>query len=160
VTAGAPTPQEGPPRASRDEVARVPAQTDAGGEWLLEGRAAFERGRIADAIDCFRRVIDAGSAAPEAYLYLGIALAKDAQVYEAIDIFEAGLALAPDDFMLNLTLADLYFRLSVPDKGRRYLQVARDGCSTPSGRQLVQALLSREADREKRRIDRPTFERS
>ncbi len=138
----------------------VPAQTDAGGEWLLEGRAALERGRISEAIDCFRRAIDTGPGAPEAYLSLGIALATDAQVYEAIDVFETGLALAPDDFMLSLTLADLYFRLSVPDKGRRHLQVARDCSSTLRERRLVQALLSQEADREKRRIDRPTFERS
>ena len=136
-----------------------PAQTDTVGEWLREGRAAFERGRIADAIGCFRRAVDAGAGASAAYLHLGIALVRDARVYEAIDAFEAGLALSPDDFMLNLTLADLYFRLSVPDKGHRHLQVARDRALTPGERQMILALLGQEAEREKRRIDRPTFER-
>jgi len=136
------------------------AETEGGGEWLLEGRAAFERGRIVHAIDCFRRAIETSAGAPQGYLHLGIALARNAEVYEAIDAFEAGLARAPDDFMLNLTLADLYFRLSVSDKGRRHLRLARDCSSTPRERQLVQALFNQEAEREKRRIDRPTFERS
>ena len=132
-------------------------QPDFGKKWLDKGKEALERNRLSGAIESLRRAIDADSRSIEAYLYLGIALAMDAQVYEAIDMFEAGLALSPKDFMLNLKLADLYFRLSVPEKGLKYLAAATEASSTPQERQLVRTLMSQESEQEKRRIYRPTF---
>lgn len=132
-------------------------KSDFGEKWLARGKEALDRGQLSDAIESLRRAIEADCRSTEAYLYLGIALAVDAQVYEAIDAFEAALALSPTDFMVNLKLADLYFRLSVPEKGRKHLRTAREAISNPQERELVRALMSQEAEREKRRIDRPTF---
>ena len=130
---------------------------DFGEKWLARGKEALDRGQLSEAIESLRRAIEADCRSTEAHLYLGIALAVDAQVYEAIDAFEAALALSPTDFMVNLKLADLYFRLSVPEKGRKHLRTAREAISNPQERELVRALMSQEAEREKRRIDRPTF---
>ena len=135
-------------------------QSDSGKKWLDKGKEALERNRLSEAIEGFRQAIDADSHLIDAYLYLGIALAMDAQVYDAIDMFEAGLALSPKHFMLNLKLADLYFRLSVPEKGHKYLAAATEAISTPQERQLARTLISQETDREKRRIYRPSFGKS
>lgn len=130
---------------------------DFGGKWLARGKEALDRGQLSEGIENLRHAVEADPDSIEAYLYLGIALAVDAQIYEAIDAFEAALALSPTDFMVNLKLADLYFRLSVPEKGRKYLRTAIEASSTPQERELVRALMSQEAEREKRRIDRPSF---
>ncbi len=137
------------------ETERGPAEVGRG--WLTQGTEALERGHIPEAIENLRRAVEADPHSLEAYLHLGIALVMDAQVYEAIDTFEAALALSPHDFMINLKLAELYLKLCVPEKGHTYLRAARDASSTSEERQLVRALMSQEADREKRRIYRPTF---
>ncbi len=130
---------------------------DFGEKWLARGKEALDRGQLSGAIESLRRATEADCRSTEAYLYLGIALAVNAQVYEAIDAFEAALALSPTDFMVNLKLADLYFRLSVPEKGHKHLRTAMETSSTPQERELVRGLKSQEAEREKRRIDRPSF---
>ena len=135
-------------------------QADFGKKWLDKGKEALERGHISEAIKSLRQAIEADSHSIEAYLYLGIALAMNAQVYEAIDTFEAALALSPEDFMVNLKLAELYLRLCIPEKGRKYLVTAMEASSTSEERQLVRTLMSQETDREKRRIYRPTFGKS
>ena len=135
-------------------------QADFGRKWLAKGKDALEQGQISEAIESLRRAIEADSSSIEAHIYLGMALVKDAQVYEAVDIFEAGLTQSPKDFMLNLKLAELYLGLCVPEKGRKHLLTAMEASSTPQERELVRTLLSREAEREKRRIHRPTFGKS
>ena len=135
-------------------------QADFGRKWLVKGKEALEQGHIPQAIESLRWAIEADSHSIEAYLHLGIALAMDAQVYEAIDIFEAALALSAKDFMVNFKLAELYFKLSVPEKGHKYLRTAMEASSNAEERQLVRTLMSQEADREKRRAYRPTFGKS
>ncbi len=135
-------------------------QPEFGRKWLIKGQEALQQGRLAEAIDSLKHAIEADSHSVEAYLYLGIALVMDAQVYEAIDVFEAALALSPNDFMVNFKLAELYFRLCVPEKGRRYLKTAMEASSNAEERQLLRTLISQEADREQRRIYRPTFVKS
>lgn len=135
-------------------------QTDFGRTWLVKGKEALERGHISEAIESLKHAVEGNSHSIEARLSLGIALAMDAQVYEAIDTFEAALALSPKDFMVNLKLAELYFKLSVPEKGHNYLKTAMEASSTVQERQWVRVLMSEEANREKRRIHRPTFARS
>jgi len=112
---------------------------------------------MSDAIESFRHAVEADPDLIDAYLSLGIALAMDAQVYEAIDIFEAALARSPHEFLVHFKLAELYFRLWVPEKGHQHLRAAMKASATPQERQLVRTLMSQEADREKRRISRPTF---
>ncbi len=135
-------------------------QADFGKKWLDKGKEALERSHLSEAIESLRLATEADPHSIQAYLYLGIALAMDSQVYEAIDSFEAALALSPKDFMVNLKLAELYFRLCVPDKGHKHLVTAMEASSTPQERQLVRTVLSQEAERGKRRIDRPTFGKS
>ncbi len=135
-------------------------QADFARKWLVKGKDALEQGQFSEAIEGLRRAVEADSRSIEAHLYLGMALVKDAQVYEAVDIFEAGLAQSPKDFMLNLKLAELYLGLCVPDKGRKHLLTAMEASSTPQERELVRRLMSREAERGVRRINRPTFEKS
>ncbi len=133
---------------------------DLGEKWFVKGREALERGQIAEAIGSLRHALEADARSIDAHLYLGIALAMDAQVYEAIDIFEAALALSPSDFMVNFKLAELYFRLWVPEKGHKHLHAAMEASSSAQERQLLRTLISQEADREKGRISRPTFGKS
>ncbi len=135
-------------------------QADFARKWLVKGKDALERGQTSEAIESLRRAIEADSGSIEAHLCLGMALLKDAQVYEAVDIFEAGLTRSPKDFMLNLKLGELYLGLCVPEKGRKHLLTAMEASSTPQERDLVRTLMSREAEREKRRINRPTFGKS
>jgi len=130
------------------------------GTWLDQGWEALERGDLSDAIESLRHALEVDPRSISAHLYLGTALAMDAQVYEAIDVFEAGLALSSRDFMLNFKVAELYFRLCVPDKGHVYLRVAQGISSTSQERQLVRTLRFEETDRAKRRIHRPSFTRS
>ncbi len=136
------------------------SETDFGRKWLARGKEALERGHFGEAIESFRWAVEADSHSIEARLYLGIALSMDAQVYEAIDVFEAALALSPKDFTVNLKLAELYFGLCVPEKGHTYLRTATESSSTAQERQLLRMLRAQEADREKRRIYRPTFGKS
>lgn len=136
------------------------SQTGFGRKWLAKGKDALEGGRLSEAIESLKRALEVDSRSVETHLHLSMALVMASQVYEAIDILEAALALSPNDFMVNFKLAEIYFMLCVPEKGRQYLKTAMGASSSPEERQLLRVLMSQESDREKRRIYRPTFSKS
>lgn len=124
---------------------------------LQRGIDQLERGDTSAAIVHFRAALALEPASIPARVHLATAYAVDAQVHQAIELFEEALVPAPDDFLANLKLGELYLRLWVPEKARKHLGVAREVSRTPGEREMVRRLLAVEAGRERRRIDRPSF---
>jgi tetratricopeptide (TPR) repeat protein len=129
-----------------------------------------------EAIECFRegveglQVGDAGKAlaalsrsaelAPdfgEAHVFLGLANALSNQIYPAIDHLELATRLQPDSFAAHYTLAQLNFKLRIPQKGYAAAQHALRCVTTLEQRKMLTQLLKEERVHERNGIARPWF---
>ena len=129
-----------------------------------------------EAIDCFREGVDhlqtgdAGAAlnalsrcteiSPtfgEAHVFLGLANALSHKIYPAIDHLELATQLQPDSFAAHYTLAQLNFKLRIPQKGYAAAQQALRCVSTLEQRKMLTQLLKEERARERNGIARPWF---
>jgi tetratricopeptide (TPR) repeat protein len=129
-----------------------------------------------EAVECFRegvkrlQVGDAGAAlaalsrsteiAPdfgEAHVFLGLANALTCNIYPAIDHLELATKLQPDSFAAHYTLAQLNFKLRIPQKGYAAAEHALRCVSTLEQRKMLTQLLKEERVRERNGIARPWF---
>ena len=109
-----------------------------------------------EAIECFRQGVerlqtgDAGAAlaalsrstelAPtfgEAHVFLGLANALTCNIYPAIDHLELATQLQPDSFAAHYTLAQLNFKLRIPQKGYAAAQEALRCVKTREQRKML-----------------------
>src|SRR5262249_29878426 len=95
----------------------------------------------------------------EGHVFLGIAHSLNYDMYPAIDHLEEAGRLAPDSFAAHYTLAQLNFKLRIPETGFENAKHALRCVQTIEQRRLLTQLLKEERERERNGIARPSFSR-
>jgi hypothetical protein len=93
----------------------------------------------------------------EAHTFLGLANALTSNIYPAIDHLERATQLAPDSFAAQYALAQLHFKLRIPQKGYEAAERALSRVRTIEQRKKLTELLREERTRERNGIARPSF---
>jgi tetratricopeptide (TPR) repeat protein len=122
-----------------------------------DGMARLQAAEPAEAVELFTRVVELAPNFPEARVCLGLAYALSYKIYPAIDHLEMAGELAPDSFAAHFTLAQLNFKMRIPQKGYEAAERARKCISTIEQRKMLTELLKEERARERNGIARPWF---
>ncbi len=94
----------------------------------------------------------------ENWIGLGISLASNERVYEAIDVFDGLLKKNPRSARGHIQAGLLYFKLCIPAKGRKHMEAALQCRPTPAERRFIESVLKEESALDKKRYHRPDFE--
>ncbi|MGH7175951.1 MAG: tetratricopeptide repeat protein, partial [Tepidisphaeraceae bacterium] len=91
-----------------------------------------------------RRAMEVGSAFPEIHMMLGIALDRQRKVEQAIESFERGIALDPNDAEAHTLLGAAYGKLGRYDRAVEHLQTAlRIDPNHAGARRMLPAAIQR-----------------
>jgi tetratricopeptide (TPR) repeat protein len=149
---------------SKSDELGVALQLSAGGTLSIEARHCFQDGLArlqaaepGEAVELFTRVVELAPNFPEARVCLGLAYALTYQIYPAIDHLEIAGELDPQSFAAHYTLAELNFKMRIPQKGYEAAERARKCISTIEQRKMLTELLKEERARERNGIARPWF---
>ena len=126
-------------------------------QYLEEGVVQIQMGEAKAAVEALTRAVAQAPEYSDAHVFLGIAHALDHNVYPALDHLEEAARLDADSFAAHYTLAQLNFKLRIPQKGYEAAERARQTAVTLEQRKLLTNLLREEKVREKNGIARPTF---
>ena len=101
-------------------------------EAFREGLEYFQGGDPGAALVAFSRSVMQAPDCAEARIFLGLANALTCNIYPALDELEKATELQPDSFAAHFTLAQLNFKLRIPEKG---YAAAREAlrCASNSG---------------------------
>ena len=94
----------------------------------------------------------------ENWIGLGMSLAMENKVYEAIEVFETLLAAHPDFVRGHAQLGQLYYRLGIISKGHAQMDLALASRPSLEERRLIEELQKEQKTLDKRRFYRPDFE--
>ncbi len=122
-----------------------------------EGLAKLQSAEPAEAVDLLGRTVELAPQFPEARICLGLAYALTHNIYPAIDHLETAGRLDPDNFAAHFTLAQLSFKLRIPQKGYAAADLALKCVTTIEQRKMLAELLKEERARERDGIARPWF---
>jgi len=122
-----------------------------------EGMVRLQSGDAAGAVAAFSRSLEHAPEFSEGHVFLGIAHSLTYNIYPAIDHLEEAGRLDPDSFAAHYTLAQLNFKLRIPQKGYEEAQHALRCVQTLEQRKLLTQLLKEERERERNGIARPSF---
>src|SRR5215831_5719108 len=122
-----------------------------------EGIACLQSGDAAAAVAAFSKSLEHAPEFAEGHVFLGIAHSLTYNIYPAIDHLEEAGRLAPESFAAHYTLAQLNFKLRVPQRGYEEAQKALRCVQTLEQRKLLTQLLKEERQRERNGIARPSF---
>jgi len=122
-----------------------------------QGMAKLQMAQPAEAVELFTRTVELAPYFPEARICLGLAYALTYNIYSAIDSLEVAGEMDPENFAAHYTLAQLNFKLRIPQKGYEAAQKALKSISTLEQRKMLTALLKEERAREHNGIARPWF---
>jgi tetratricopeptide (TPR) repeat protein len=125
--------------------------------WFLEGVELLQTGDARAALAALTRSTDIAPTSGEAHVLLGLANALVCNIYAAIDHLELATRLQPNSFAAHYTLAQLNFKLRIPQKGYAAAQHALRCLSTLEQRKMLAQLLKEERTRERNGIARPWF---
>lgn len=128
-------------------------------EAFCEGLAHFQAGDPGEALVAFSRSVELAPEFVEGHVFVGLANALTHNIYPAIDHLELATQLAPDSFAAHYTLAQLSFKLRIPEKGYREATEALRCVENMEQRAMLTQLLREERAREKNGIARPTFDK-
>jgi len=126
-------------------------------ECFQEGMAQLQMGDPEAALAALSRSTDIAPTFGEAHIFLGLANALACNIYPAIDHLELATRLQPDSFAAHYTLAQLNFKLRIPQKGYAAAQHALRCVGTLEQRKMLTQLLKEERARERNGIARPWF---
>lgn len=132
----------------------VPAEAMA---CFREGLQHFQAGDPGAALDAFSRSVLQAPEFGEAHIFLGLANALTSNIYPAFDHLEKAVELQPDSFAAHFTLAQLCFKLRIPQKGYDAARDALRCARTVEQRTMLTQLLKEERARERNGIARPSF---
>lgn len=135
----------------------VPAEAMAS---FREGLDHFQVGDPAAALAAFSRTVMEAPGFGEAHIFLGLAHALTSNIYPAFDHLEIATQLQPDSFAAHFTLAQLNFKLRIPEKGYAAAREALRCATTLEQRTMLTQLLKEERARERNGIARPSFAKS
>jgi tetratricopeptide (TPR) repeat protein len=122
-----------------------------------EGLAHLQAGKPEAAVIALSRCLEHAPAFPEAHVCLGLSHALTHSIYPALDHLEIATKLAPDSFAAHFTLAQLNFKLRIPQKGYQAAEHALTCVRTIEQRRMLTQLLREERARERDGISRPWF---
>jgi tetratricopeptide (TPR) repeat protein len=122
-----------------------------------EGLAKLQAAEPAEALNLLCRTVELAPQFPEARICLGLAYALTHNIYPAIDHLEMAGQLDPDSFAAHYTLAQLRFKLRVPQKGYEAAEKALRCVITIEQRKMLADLLKEERARHHNGIERPWF---
>jgi hypothetical protein len=130
----------------------------------MEARRCFELGmehlqggNAAEAVAALSRSVECAPDFPEGHMFLGIAHAMTSSVYPAVDHLELATELAPGSFAGHYLVAQLNFKLRIPQKGYAAAERALQCARLPQQRRMLAELLQKEREREHNGLARPTF---
>jgi tetratricopeptide (TPR) repeat protein len=126
-------------------------------EYFREGLERLQTGDPGAALIALSRSTEIAPAFGEAHVFLGLANALTHNIYPAIDHLELATRLQPGSFAAHYTLAQLNFKLRIPQKGYAASKQALRCVSTLEQRKLLTQLLKEERARERNGIARPWF---
>jgi len=95
---------------------------------------------------------------PISWMGLAMSLVMDSKIYEAIDVYEALLALKPRFIRAHIQLALLYYRLGIINKGHYQLDLALDFGPSLEERKRIVDLKNEQLLLDKKRYYRPDFQ--
>jgi len=122
-----------------------------------EGLASLQVAEAEKAVEQLSRVVELAPQFPEARICLGLAFALSYNIYPALDHLQVAGELDPESFAAHFTLAQLYFKLRIPQKGYTAAQHALKCVTTLEQRKMLAQLLREERARERNGIARPWF---
>jgi tetratricopeptide (TPR) repeat protein len=126
-------------------------------ECLRQGVARLQAGDPQAAMAPLAKSIQYAPDFSEAHTFLGLANALTSNIYPAIDHLERATQLAPDSFAAQYALAQLHFKLRIPQKGYEAAERALSRVRTIEQRKKLTELLREERTRERNGIARPSF---
>ena len=122
-----------------------------------EGLAKLQSAEPAEAVELLCRTVELAPQFPEGRICLGLAYALTHNIYPAIDHLETAGKLDPENFAAHYTLAQLSFKLRIPQKGYAAADLALKCVTTIEQRKMLAELLKEERTREHNGIARPWF---
>ena len=122
-----------------------------------EGVECRQSGEAAPAVAALSRSVEQAPDFVPAHIFLGIAHALTNNIYPAIDHLEQAARLEQDNFAAHFTLAQLNFKLRIPQKGYEAAEGARRCINTLEQRKMLTNLLKEERARARNGIARPCF---
>jgi tetratricopeptide (TPR) repeat protein len=149
----------GQPQLTEHGIARIsalPVPAEAK-ESFCEGLAHFQAGDPGGALAAFSRSVELAPKFVEGHVFVGLANALTHNIYPAIDHLELATQLEPDSFAAHYTLAQLSFKLRIPEKGYQEANEALRCTSNLEQRAMLTQLLKEERARERNGIARPSF---
>ncbi len=126
-------------------------------ECFQEGVERLQTGDAGAALVALSRCTEISPSFVEAHVFLGLANALSNKIYPAIDHLELATRLQPDSFAAHYTLAQLNFKLRIPQRGYAASEQALRCVSTLEQRKMLAQLLKEERARERNGIARPWF---
>ena len=127
----------------------------------LRGRA-LANVRIGHAVVAesdFRAARDLNSDSPDNWMGVGLSLAMQNKIYEAIAIYEELLHRKPDYLQAHIQLGRLYFKVGVIAKGRDFFQKALTLRPNLAQRREIETVLREQDKLDHNRYYRPDFGR-
>jgi tetratricopeptide (TPR) repeat protein len=122
-----------------------------------EGMELLQSGDAKSAIAFFSKVTELAPTFGGAHVFLGLANALSYNIYPALDSLERAAEVDPDSFAAHYTLAQLNFKLRIPEKGYEAAERALACVQTLEQRKMLTQLLKEERARERNGIARPSF---
>ncbi len=152
--------------SGQQELARFPAglQTSPPQEisvearnFLREGLHHLQSGEAEKAVAALSRCIQYAADFADAHVFLGIAHALTNNIYPAIDHLEQAARLEQNSFAAHYAMAQLHFKLRIPQIGYEAAERARRCVGTLEQRKMLTQLLREENARKRNGIARPWF---
>ena len=122
-----------------------------------QGMAHLQSGDAALAVTALSETIEHAPGFTAGHVFLGIAHALTSNIYPALDHLEIATKLEPDNFAAHYTLAQLNFKLRIPQRGYEEAELALHCQMNLEQRKLLNQLLREERARERNGIARPWF---
>jgi tetratricopeptide (TPR) repeat protein len=122
-----------------------------------DGVVLLENGQPRAAVAAFSRVIESSPAFADAHTCLGAAYAMASRIYPAFDHLDRAVELQPESFTAHFLLAQLNFKMRIPQKGYQQAEQALRCATSREQRKMVGRLLQQERQREQNGIARPWF---
>ena len=123
--------------------------------FFRDGLALMENGEPRAAAAAFSRAIESSPAFADAHICLGAAHAMASSIYPAFDHLEHAVELEPQSFTAHFLLAQLNFKLRIPQKGYQQAEQALRCATSREQRKMIGRLLQQERQREHNGIARP-----
>jgi cytochrome c-type biogenesis protein CcmH/NrfG len=110
--------------ASSPVLARIPANTQGSLLRMFADPHLLKKEERAELVQDLRACVRAHPEVSELRVLLGMALCVDFQVHDAIEELRAGVRLAPDSFIAQLKMGELWMRLRVIEKAEEHTHQA------------------------------------